>query len=186
MHSLIQFADIDVEKLTLLTNYTENEQKLLIEEAIKGLLLFCIIYDCGKPIVLVNGEIERIRLNHPKGVYLNFQNTDEFEENRLNKIQYIEIYNWSSIWLESEMADRFLNKIRPNKLLPSSPLIKILLMAEEKFWANVDPTHPPKSGEIISYLMDEYKISMKKAKEIDSIIRPENFKSGGNKRRSKT
>ncbi|QRN02548.1 hypothetical protein GH742_00905 [Legionella sp. MW5194] len=174
-----------MKKLTLLTNYTEYEQKLLIEAAIKCLLLFYIIFDSGKPIVLDNGEVERIRLNHPEGVYLNFQNTNEYEDNIQNKIQYIEKYGWGSMWIDSEKADEYLDMPRPDKLSYSSPLINILLIAEKKFWHNFDPEHPPKSEEIVSYLINDHKLSIKNAKEIDSIIRPEVYKSGGNRRRNK-
>lgn len=184
MYSSIPFAEIDVEKLTLLTNYTENQQKLLIEEAITGRLLFYIIYDCGRAIALVNGEIERIRLNHPKKVYLDFQNTVEYEENMQNKIQYIELYGWSSLWLEKECADKFLN-ISPkiNRLTYTTPLMDSLFIAAEKFWLNHDPKlPPPKSSEIKKWLIAEFKLTERKAGAIDLIIRPEEHAKGGNKK----
>lgn len=183
MYSSIQFADIDVKKLTLLTNYTEYEQKLLIEEAVKGLLLFYVIFDCGKPIALDNGEVERIRLNHPEEVYLNFQSTNEYDDNIENKIQYVEKYSWGSIWLESETVDEYLNI--PNKLSYSSPYVNILLMAEKKFWQNLDPNKPPRSEEIVSYLVREHKVSIKIARAIDSIIRPEKYRKGGTVKQNK-
>jgi len=184
MYSLIQFADIDVKKLTLLTNYTEYEQKLLIEAAIKCILLFYIIFDSGKPIVLDNGDIERIRLNYPGKVNLNFQSTEEFE-NLLGQIPSIEQYSWSSLWVDKGCADLYLETSpKINKLCYSTPLLDALWIAVEKFWQNHDPNYPPKSETIINYLVNEHKLSIKNAKEIDSIIRPGVYKSGGNRRRN--
>lgn len=67
-----------------------------------------------------------------------------------------------------------------------SPTKEILVMvaAIERYWVEFDPSRPPiGEHEVIPWLL-ENGVSKKLASAIDSIIRPQKFRSGGNRRQS--
>lgn len=67
----------------------------------------------------------------------------------------------------------------------TTPLMDIQKEAIKKFWLNCTESNPPKSEAIIEWLTTEKKLSMREATAIDNIIRPQKYKSGGNKRTKK-
>lgn len=52
--------------------------------------------------------------------------------------------------------------------------------AISQFWINYDPSRPPKSPEIVEWLMREHKMTQTMAASIDRVIRPEELRKGGN------
>lgn len=62
-----------------------------------------------------------------------------------------------------------------------TPALDALHAAIRKFWLNYDPARPPKSPEIVGWLMSEYAgLSKTMAESIDRVIRPETYRKGGN------
>lgn len=62
-----------------------------------------------------------------------------------------------------------------------TPALDALHAAIRKFWLNYDPARPPKSPEIIDWLMNEHAgLSKTMAESIDRVIRPETYRKGGN------
>lgn len=55
-----------------------------------------------------------------------------------------------------------------------------LRAAISQFWLNYDPSRPPKSPEIVEWLMREHKMTKTMAESIDRVIRPEELRKGGN------
>lgn len=61
-----------------------------------------------------------------------------------------------------------------------TPALGALHAAIRKFWSNYDPAHPPKSPEIVAWVMKEHGVSKTMAESIDRVIRPEAYRRGGN------
>ena len=66
-----------------------------------------------------------------------------------------------------------------------TPALDALHAAIRKFWLNYDPARPPKSPEIVDWLMNEYAgLTKTMAESIDRVIRPEIYRKGGNTKQS--
>lgn len=61
--------------------------------------------------------------------------------------------------------------------------LKAMQEAKQKFWQKYDPKRPPKKLEVVDWLTSERDISRRLAESIDTIIRPEDIRKGGNKSR---
>lgn len=177
-------SNIDKNKLTYLANYTEQQQKQLRGEAIKGSLKFYIFDINGNPVEIEPSDVARIQTKHPVLVKLNFQN--RFNEFINYEGAEFEEYGQQSLWVEKVAANILLNLpvcqcIKP---LFTTKLLEAQNEAINKFWLNYDPEYPPKSEEIIKYLVDECGVALRMAQGIDGIIRPDYLKKGGNKRKA--
>ena len=184
----LKFANINKNQLKALTDYNGQQQKHLIEQAIKENLLFYIIYVNNKPLAIEASDVARMKSHHPKKVNLNIQSyLSETCDEVINDGGHDEEYCWKSIWVEEEIANHVLD-IRTNinnSIAPTSTLYKILMMSYEKHWLNHDPNSPPKSDNIIQEIREEHGISQKSAEEIDSIMRPDEYRQGGNRTQKK-
>lgn len=175
---------IHKDNLKSLNDYSGNDFKILVESAIKDKMIFYIINKDGKPFPIESGDVERIKNNHPKKVFLNYQNTFELDFDLGPK----EPHGWQSIWVDANTTNKILNIVESNKLNQNkikkytTPLLEIQEKAIEKFWLNHEPKNPPKAEAIIDWLITEHEIARRMAEAIDSIIRPLKFKQGGNRR----
>lgn len=61
-----------------------------------------------------------------------------------------------------------------------TPALDALHAAIREFWLNHDPTHRPKSSEIVGWLMKEHGMTKAMAQAIDRVSRPESYRRGGN------
>lgn len=61
-----------------------------------------------------------------------------------------------------------------------TPALDALRAAISHFWLNRDPKRPPKSPEIVDWLIRQHGITKTMAESIDRIIRPETHRKGGN------
>ena len=61
-----------------------------------------------------------------------------------------------------------------------TPALDALRAAISHFWLNHDPKRPPKSPEIVDWLIQQHGITKAMAESIDRIIRPETHRKGGN------
>ena len=61
-----------------------------------------------------------------------------------------------------------------------TPALDALRSAITHFWLNHDPKRPPKSMEIVEWLIEQHGITKTMAESIDRIIRPETHRKGGN------
>ena len=61
-----------------------------------------------------------------------------------------------------------------------TPALDALRSAISHFWLNHDPKRPPKSPEIVEWLIKQHGITKTMAESIDRIIRPETHRKGGN------
>ncbi len=182
--ALPKCSNIDKDKLTHLANYTEQQQKQLMGEAIKGNLKFYIFYINGNPVEIEPGDAARIQTKHPAHVKLNFQG--RFNEFINHEGGELEEYGSQSLWVEKIAADILLNLplCQCSKLKFTTKLLEAQSRAINKFWLNHDPKYPPKSEEIINYLVNECGVALRMAQGIDGIIRPDHLKKGGNKRKT--
>jgi hypothetical protein len=182
----LKFADINKNELKFLTDYNGQQQKHLIEQAIKENLLFYIIYVNNKPLAIEASDVARMKAHHPKKVNLNFQNfLSESCTEVINDGAHCEEYCWKSVCVEEKIANQLLG-IRANinnSFAPTSTLYKILMFSYEKYWLNHNPISPPKREIIIQEIREEYGLSEKSAEEIDSVMRPDEYRSGGNRTR---
>lgn len=182
MRDVIEFADIDKNKLKSLVDYNKEQQKILIEQAIKDNLLFYIIYASGRPLALDSGDVARIKSEDPIKVNLNFQNNIDLI--LIDGYDLNEKYGWQSIWIEEQAANLILSL--PNLQGYRTKLLDAQNKAIEKFWLNHDPQSPPIADDIKAWLIAEFKIAVRMAESIDAIIRPDEHKPGGYKKRKKT
>jgi len=67
-----------------------------------------------------------------------------------------------------------------------TPALDALKAAIHRFWLNSDPNRPPKSQEIVDWLMDAHGMTKTMAGSIDRIIRPEALRKGGNTQHSRS
>lgn len=63
-----------------------------------------------------------------------------------------------------------------------TPALDALRAAVRHFWLNHDPLHPPKSSDVVDWLVNNHVVSPTAASEIDRIIRPGAYRTGGNRR----
>lgn len=61
---------------------------------------------------------------------------------------------------------------------------KIIDMTYNKFWQKFDADKPPKSEEIIEWIVTTFGIAQRNAIVIDSMIKPEKYSKGGNRSRN--
>jgi hypothetical protein len=87
-------------------------------------------------------------------------------------------FDIDDLWVSKSDADRLLH-------IHTEADTKEKQITDEvtnKFWRNnLDNDKPPKSVEIIEWIIDTYALSRKSAESIDSICRPERFRKGGTK-----
>ncbi|CZG54705.1 Uncharacterised protein [Legionella pneumophila] len=177
-------SNVDKDQLTPLTNYTKQQQKQLMGEAIKGSLKFYIFDINGNPVEIEPSDVARIQTKHPVLVKLNFQS--RFNEFINYEGAEFEEYGQQSLWVEKIAADILLNLplCQCVKPLFTTKLLEAQNKAIKKFWLNYDPKYLPKSEEIINYLVNECGVALRMAQGIDGIIRPDHLKKGGNKRKT--
>ncbi|MBK8752814.1 MAG: hypothetical protein IPL99_14760 [Candidatus Competibacteraceae bacterium] len=61
-----------------------------------------------------------------------------------------------------------------------TPALNALRAAITQFWLDHDPKRPPKSSEIVEWLIHNHDLTKTMAESIDRIIRPETHRKGGN------
>jgi len=112
------------------------------------------------------------------------------------KIEEVTDWNRSTIaradllaWLESQpcprpellFPDQSAEKpLHDDSLTYHTPALDALRAAISQFWLHHDPSRPPKSPEIVEWLIQEHRMSKTMAESIDRIIRPEELRKGGN------
>lgn len=70
--------------------------------------------------------------------------------------------------------------LHDDSLTYHTPALDALRAAISQFWLHHDPSRPPKSPEIVGWLIKEHGMSKTMAESIDRIIRPEELRKGGN------
>lgn len=61
-------------------------------------------------------------------------------------------------------------------------LIDVMHKAIERFWLEYDPSNPPKQKTVVNWLLPHVEGSKRTAMAIDLIIRPDEFKKGGQRK----
>lgn len=61
-----------------------------------------------------------------------------------------------------------------------TPALDALRAAITHFWLNHDPKRPPKSPEIVEWLIQQHGLTKTMAESIDRVIRPDEYRKGGN------
>lgn len=59
---------------------------------------------------------------------------------------------------------------------------RIINETYSQFWENIDPNKPPKSDEIVKWIQDKFQLAKRNAETIDTMIRPKEYRQGGNRK----
>jgi hypothetical protein len=142
---------------------------------------------------LLPAQIEKIRADYPSKVFTVIKRV-RYNECRLRpcKVSINRNIGIDDLWVSDREIQAFITnaetvpsnkKISESAINYSTPLMRIMYKAIEKFWLNHDPNNPPPKAEIIIdwLIKQEIEISSREATAIDMIIRPSRYKKGGNK-----
>ena len=161
-----------------LTDCLPEIQKKLHNLAIREKIFFYIIRRD-------NSELRVLSVADIEGIYKCRPHSHEVILQRYpNTISDFQNCIWDEVWINEDDEKQLLQDDSatniPEVIKYKTPLMEIMYKAIEKFWLNYNPNQPPKSDTIVAWL-SEQGIADRNAIAIDSIIRPEHLKSGGNK-----
>lgn len=168
---------INTNDLVLLEKKEEAKQALIMAIR-KKFQLYFIDHKKNCPRAPTLGELEEIRSNIPNAVDIKLEHHPS-GINPIKKVSYLDL------WMHQTTYNEFF----PKKLdAPSeaakaylTPHLALMYKAIEKFWLNANLACPPKKQEIVPWL-ESQGAPNRIAIAIDTIIRPEPCKKGGNKR----
>jgi len=166
-------------KLKRLSSCRDDIQQELKELAIHDKIFFYIILEKnGQAHQLHSGDLEKIHNHDPCKTHIIIEPHPS--------IPAIQNCGWNQVWINTDDEKKLLKKNNaantPEILKYRTPLLEVMYKAIDKFWLNYNSNYPPKSDEIVNWLWAQG-IAKRNALVIDTIIRPEHLKSGGNKSR---
>ena len=141
----------------------------------------------GNTVKLNIAQIERIRRHGMQAPVKITINTEDMKPNGFISLpkQDASIHD---IKINKKMANKLLRKkiksIKPEALNYTTRLLNFQNMAIKKFWIKFNPTLPPRSVDIVSWLIEQG-LTQREASMIDCIIRPDAHKRGGIRSRKK-
>ena len=172
---------IDIDKDINRNNYSKEEQ-IILDDIIFEMKIIEEMSKSLKKRIIIHSE--RYRLVQPIKIALSNIRISYFFIKNINKLRGI-IETIESM-KEQHPKEKPLHASEQNTIQDSEPdsyhtqAIDALRAAISQFWLNYDPSRPPKSPEIVEWLMREHKMTQTMAESIDRVIRPEELRKGGN------
>ncbi|WP_173235823.1 hypothetical protein [Legionella antarctica] len=161
----------------------EEAKKILRMGCNNELQLYVINQHNNLPYKLTLGDLDKVRSSVPERIEIVVQ----FEEcNPFTKI--LDSYNlpqnvsYLDLRIEKSKYKEIVESKTPSKEAKSyiTPALELMYKAIDEFWLNFDPSHPPKKEAIIEWI-EKQGATQRVANAIDTLIRPEKYRSGGNK-----
>lgn len=157
-------------------------KKILMEACHRKCTLYLIDHVNSQPHQLTLGDLDKIRTSE-KPVEITIMpgeyNHQTYRFKRLPRTQKVGIKDF---WVERSQYEKLSNIgiPSPKAYAYRTPALNLLYKAIEEFWANFDETHPPKKEAILQRLKEQGATG-RVAEAIDILIRPEEYRTGGNR-----
>lgn len=168
-----------IKDLMLIEN-EEEAKRVLILGISNQLQVFIINHQNSSPRLLNAGELDQIRSVIPKKIDITLSHSSSGRFNPLQRVCYLDLWI-SKTQYEKEFAKNIgaESDVVKNYITPQ---IEHMRWAIQEFWLNASLSHPPKKEAIVAALKARG-ATARVALAIDTIIRPIQYKKGGNRSR---